>query len=152
MLELQYVPHINQFLRALRIESDRLNSRSKVAIGAGLLKVLLKKLVEREPFSERYYLQTYPDIAEAYSTGQITDLKQHYVEYGYFEGRLGSPAEVNEEYYLRHNEDVRQAVMNGRVESASEHYRSAGYAEGRVPNETMKPIIDEWFAALDPDS
>jgi hypothetical protein len=61
----EYVPHIALLLDALRVNRERLDSRSKIAIDARLLRTLLQALGETLPFSSEFYLQTYPDIAEA---------------------------------------------------------------------------------------
>lgn len=36
-----YIPHIDLLLQALRVNRDRLNSKSKIAIDAKLLKTLM---------------------------------------------------------------------------------------------------------------
>ena len=43
---MDYVPHIDQFLRALRVNKERLASKSKIAIDAKLLRMLLQALAE----------------------------------------------------------------------------------------------------------
>jgi len=151
LAQLQYVPHIDLFLQALRINRERLNSKSKVAIDAKLLKTLLRTLVSCAPFSEEFYLETYPDIAEAYAAGQIPSLRQHFLDHGYFEGRVGAPAEVDEEFYTDLYKDVVQGMLRGDVKSATDHYDSSGYAEGRTPSAALKPTIDKWLAVLRDD-
>src|ERR1019366_6054489 len=115
-------------LQALHINRDRLNSKSKVAIDAKLLKALLKTIVQCAPFSEEFYLEAYADIAEAYAAGQIPDLHRHYIEFGYFEGRVGAPGEVDEAYYTNLYKDVGQAMLSGDVKSGAEHYQESGCA------------------------
>ena len=152
MASLQYVPHINLFLQALRINRERLDSKSKVAIDAKLLKSLLKTIAECAPFSEQFYLETYTDIAEAYAAGQIPNLHEHFVELGYFEGRIGAPPAVDEAYYINLYKDVGQAVMRGDVTSGVEHYETSGYAEGRIPSAELKPAVDAWTSILRDDA
>ncbi len=148
MAQLPYVPHIDLFLQALRINRERLNSRSKVAVDAKLLKLLLQTIVECAPFSEEFYLQNYPDIAEAHAAGDLTDLRQHFVEHGYFEGRIGAPIEVDAAYYTRLYQDVGQAVLRGEVKSVAQHFRQSGYAEGRIPRATLEPVVERWLSVL----
>jgi hypothetical protein len=152
LASLQYVPHIELFLHALRINRERLNSKSKVAVDAKLLKALLKTIVQCAPFSEEYYLETYPDIAAAWAAGQIPDPRRHYIEFGYFEGRVGAPPPVDEAYYTSLYKDVGQAMLSGEIKTAAEHYEDSGCAEGRIPNAQLKPIIDEWAELLDDDA
>ena len=148
MAQLPYVPHIELFLQALRINRERLNSRSKVAIDAKLLKTLLQTIVECAPFSEEFYLRTYPDIAEAHAAGDLTDLRRHFVEHGWFEGRAGAPMEVDAAWYTRRYQDVGQAVLRGEVKSVADHFRQSGYAEGRSPAPALEPVIERWLSVL----
>jgi hypothetical protein len=145
---MQYLPHIDLLLQSLRINRERLDSRSKIAIEAKLLKSILQTMAEDLPFSEEFYLQTYPDIAEAYEAGKIPDLRRHYVELGFFEGRLGARPPVDEAYYNQLYPDVAAAVQRGDVKSAAEHYMRSGAAEGRIPNAELKPAVEGWANAL----
>jgi hypothetical protein len=152
LTSLQYVPHVDLFLQALRINRERLNSKSKVAIDAKLLKALLKTIVQCAPFSEEFYLEAYADIAEAYAAGQIPDLHRHYIEFGFFEGRVGAPAPVDEAYYTNLYKDVGQAMLSGEVKSGAEHYIEQGSAEGRIPNLQLKPVVESWMDVLGGDA
>jgi len=127
---------------------ERLDSRSKVAIDARLLKALLQTIVECAPFSEEFYLQSNPDIAKARAAGELKDPKRHFVERGYFEGRVGAPSEVDEAYYVRRYRDVEQAVLRGDLESIAGHFNDSGYAEGRVPNAALEPFVEKWLSVL----
>ena len=148
----EYVPHIDMLLQALRINRDRLNSKSKIAIDAKLLRMLIQSLVAKAPFSAGFYTGTYPDIAEAHASGSITDLHRHFIEAGFFEGRFGAPPPVDDAFYTDHYDDVREAVENGDVTSASDHYMRSGAAEGRVPQPALKPLVDSWNLLLREDA
>lgn len=145
---MDYLPHIDMFLRALRINTDRLSSRSKIAVDARLLRRLLQCLAEAAPFSEEFYLQNNPDVAEAHAKGDIADLRAHYVEHGYFEGRPGAAPPINEAYYTSTYRDVADAVTRGDVKSGTEHYLRSGAAEARIPAPELKPAIESWAAIL----
>ena len=148
----EYLPHVDLLLQALRINRERLNSKSKVAIDAKLLRGLIQAVVARSPFSESFYLATYPDIAEAHKSGTIPDVHRHYVEAGFFEGRLGAPPPVDEGFYTTYYKDVGQAVTRGDIASGTEHYLRSGAAEGRIPNKQIKPEIDSWISVLRDES
>ena len=148
---MDYLPHIDLFLRAMRINRDRLDSKSKIAIDAKLLRMLLQTLAEAMPFSEEFYLQSYPDVAEAHAQGQIENLHAHFVELGFFEGRAGAAPSVDEAYYASTYRDVADAVRRSDVKSGTEHYLRSGAAEGRVPNPQLKPLIDSWTSVLRDD-
>lgn len=143
-----YIPHIDLLLQALRISRDRLGSKSKIAIDAKLLKMLIQTMVANAPFSEEFYKQNYPDLAAAQTAGQIPDLHQHFVETGFFEGRFGAPPPVDEAYYTSTYKDVGQAVLKGDVVSGTEHYLRSGAAEGRVPNEEIRADLEAWMLVL----
>lgn len=148
----EYLPHIDLLLQALRINRERLNSKSKIAIDAKLLRGLIQAAVARMPFSEEFYLNAYPDIAEAHAGGTISDPHQHFVEVGFLEGRFGAPPPVDETYYTSLYKDVAQAITRGDIQSGQEHYLRQGAAEGRVPNRQIKPEVDFWISILRDDN
>ncbi len=143
-----YFPHVDLILHSLRINRDRLSSKSKIAIDARLLRLMLQTIAATLPFSEEFYMEQYPDIAEAYAAGKIPNLHQHFLDSGYLEGRIGNPPDVDEAYYLANYKDVGKAVASGDVANGAEHYKRAGAAEGRVPNASTRQTIDNWMAVL----
>ena len=144
----QYVPHIDLLTQSMRITRERLNSRSKIAIDAKLLRLVLQQLVSHLPFSEAFYRATYADIDAAAASGAIPDLHQHFVDTGFFEGRMGAPPDVDEAYYLATYPDVASAIQRGDVASGAEHYVRSGAAEGRIPSAVLKPEIDAWMSLM----
>lgn len=144
----KYVPHIDLLLQALRINRERLSSRSKIAIDTKLLRGLLQALAASAPFSEEFYLEAYADIAEAHSVGKVPDLHQHFLESGFFEGRFGAAPEVDEAFYTSIYKDVGQAVLRGDIKSGAEHYLRTGAAEGRIPNPAMRGTVEGWMMLL----
>ena len=143
-----YLPHVDLMLQAMRINRDRLNSRSKIAIDAKLLRMLIQSIVVHLPFSAEFYTRTYPDIGEAAAGGKIPDLHRHYVETGFFEGRIGAPPPVDDAFYTTLYKDVALAVQRGDVTSAGDHYVRSGAAEGRLPNAQLKSELDAWMSVL----
>jgi hypothetical protein len=144
----QYVPHVDLLAQAMRISRERLSSRSKIAVDAKLLRLILQNLVSLMPFSEAFYRAAYPDLDAAAASGQIPDLHRHYVETGYFEGRLGAVPVVDEAFYLASYPDVASAIERGEVASGQVHYERSGASEGRIPSPELKPDIDAWMALL----
>ncbi len=142
------LPHATLLLQSLRISRDRLSMRSKVAIGTGLLRVLLHEAIRNQPFDEAFYREANPDLDAAYRAGEIVDLHEHFIEQGYLEGRVAAPPEVDEDFYLSTYKDVRDALRRGDVGSAREHYLRAGAAEGRLANPAQRPLADHWAAIL----
>lgn len=148
MEDVAYVPHIDLLLQALRINRDRLNSKSKVAIDARLLRALIQGVAAAAPFSEQFYLATYPDVAEAVATGDIADARRHFTEVGFLEGRFGAPPPVDEAFYTAKYEDVAQAIAQADVTSGADHYMRAGAAEGRLPSMALASVVEGWMAVL----
>jgi hypothetical protein len=149
---MDYLPHIDMFLSALRINRERLASKSKIAVDSKLLRYLLQALADSSPFSDEFYLESNPDIAKAHARGEIESLRAHFVAQGYFEGRLAAPPPVNEHFYTSTYRDVADAVKRGDVKSGAEHYMRSGAAEARIPNPQIKREIETWILVLREDA
>lgn len=148
MSEQIYVPHIEQLLHALRISPERLASRSKVAIDTRLLRALLQELAAALPFDAAFYLAQNDDIRAAHEAGQIPDLRRHFIETGFLEGRFGAPPKVDEAYYAATYKDIGPAIRRGDIASGADHYVRSGAAEGRIPHPDMRPQIERWASIL----
>lgn len=144
----EYFPHVDLLLQSMRIDRNRLNGRGKIAIDAPVLRRILQQAVAHLPFSADYYADTYPDIAAASAAGRIADLHRHFVETGYFEGRLGAPPPLDDAYYRATYTDVAEAVANGQTPSSAEHYRLSGAAEGRAPSPELAEEVGRWMGLL----
>jgi hypothetical protein len=93
----------------------------------------LRLLLAGISVDEDWYLAQNPDIAQAIEAGTTASAKQHFVDHGYFEGRLPFRILVDETWYLLQNPDVAENVRNGIVESGQRHFELDGYHEGRLP-------------------
>ena len=140
-----FLPHIELLLQSLRISRERLNSRSKVAIDTRILRTLLQCLARQLPFDPIFYIGNNPDIASAHAEGQITDLHQHFIESGFFEGRFGAQPPVDEPFYAASYKDIGAAIRRGDIVSGTEHYMRSGAAEGRIPSEAMRTEFLFWL-------
>ena len=83
---------------------------------------------------EEFYVARYPDIAPSLAAGHPATARDHYIQTGFFEGRLPFRITVDVDYYLEANPDVSFAIDNGQVESAQAHFDQAGWMEGRSPS------------------
>jgi hypothetical protein len=95
--------------------------------------LMLRRLIAGVQVDEKWYLQRYPDIADAISKGIVASPKSHFVNDGFFEGRMPFPIRVDERYYLAQNEGVADFVRKGNLESGQQHFDENGYHEGRLP-------------------
>ena len=94
---------------------------------------IIRHMIEGVEVDEAWYLDRYPDIAEAIENGVVASAKQHFVTDGYFEGRRPFPMRVNERWYLMNNTGVADYVRQGKLESGQQHFDENGYQEGRRP-------------------
>lgn len=143
-----FLPHIDQLLRGLQVTRARLNSRTKIAIDTAVLRALLHSLVRTLSFDAAFYRAHNLDVDAAFRAGQITDLHEHFIETGYFEGRFATAPPVDEAFYIATYPDIGVAIAHGDIASAAEHYARSGAAEGRVPCAALQPEINRWASVL----
>jgi hypothetical protein len=94
---------------------------------------MLRRVISGVDVDERWYLERYPDIADAIQQGLVQSARLHFVNDGFFEGRMPFPIHVDERYYLSQNIGVAEYVRKGMLESGQQHFDENGYAEGRLP-------------------
>lgn len=94
---------------------------------------MLRRVIMGVEVSETWYLERYPDIADAIEKGLVKSARLHFVNDGYFEGRIPFPIRVDERYYLEQNSGVAEYVRKGMLESGQQHFDENGYTEGRLP-------------------
>jgi hypothetical protein len=107
-----------------------------------------RKLVTQESFmhgvrlllrgievDDHWYVTAYPDIAAAIAAGAVKSAKAHFIEDGYFEGRLPFELDVDDKWYLKAYPDVAEGISRGDFRSAKDHFQNYGYREGRLPAE-----------------
>jgi hypothetical protein len=94
---------------------------------------LVRRMLQGVEVDEAWYLNQYPDIADAIKKGLIVDARLHFINDGYFEGRLPFAILVDDPWYLSQNEGVADFVRRGLLESAQRHFEENGYKEGRLP-------------------
>jgi hypothetical protein len=94
---------------------------------------LIKHLLSVVDVDADWYLEQYPDVREAIAQKKTTSAKQHFIDDGYFEGRLPYLIEVDEKWYLEKYPDVATSVRRGHEPSGQSHFLQGGYREGRMP-------------------
>ena len=98
-----------------------------------VFEVLLRAAASSVAIDGVWYLNRHPDVAEAVKQGHVLDAADHYIRFGFREGRQPYPIKVDEAYYLAANSDVVDAIKKGAFVSAQEHFNKNGFAEGRAP-------------------
>jgi len=94
---------------------------------------LIRTLLQGIDVDEQWYLEQYPDVAEAIRTGIVASAKEHFLNDGYFEGRIPFLIKVDEKWYLEQNPGVAEYIRRGDLQSAQQHFNENGYREGRKP-------------------
>jgi hypothetical protein len=127
----KYLPPFDLIRRSVEISTIRGELRVNVSYEDFIR--LLKKMIIGIEVDEEWYLRTYEDIAKAVREGIIKSAQHHFVEDGYFEGRVPFPMLVDERWYMTQYPDVGESVRRGDLPSAQSHFDEDGYREGRLP-------------------
>lgn len=109
------------------------NGRTMIHMSHDLLVEMLRAIVVNIEVDEAWYLERYPDVASAVRTGVFKSAKDHFVNNGYFEGRMPFHIQVDESFYLAHNPEVAEFVRRAELASGQQHFEENGYLEGRKP-------------------
>ena len=147
-----YFPPYKQLLHKIELATGTPATQETVLVPRSIFDFLLQTSLMACEFDEKRYLSENSDVATGpVRAGQIT-AKQHFVNYGYFEGRRGYLPKVDEKWYQTKYEDVALALQNGSVPSVSEHFEGAGAIEGRAPTKNHLGIATQWKKLLEPDA
>lgn len=99
-------------------------------------------------FDRIYYLNNNSDVANAIRQGFLPNARDHYLQYGQFEGR--NPSQMfDEQRYLAFNPDVASAVESGYFKSGFDHFVQYGFYEGRS-NRTER-FNESYYLYTNPD-
>jgi hypothetical protein len=115
------------------VEVSTIRGELRVSLSYDDFIKILRMMISGVQVDEAWYLQQHADIARAVRDGAIESAKQHFVDDGYFEGRLPFPMPVDERWYLEQYPDVAESVRKGVVGSGQQHFTEDGYREGRLP-------------------
>jgi hypothetical protein len=128
-----YFPSFEVIRRSVDIQTVRGDLRVNMSYEdfVNLLKIMISGI----DVDEDWYARAYDDIGQAIKAGSIRSARQHFINDGYFEGRLPAPVKVDEAWYLKRYPDVAEGIRNGTLVSAQEHFEMNGYKEGRLPFE-----------------
>lgn len=94
---------------------------------------LMEKHLSRIFVDSDWYLQRYPDIAEAVKAGSVSDAKDHFCRFGYYEHRMPYRIDVDEAWYLGAYPDIKKGIEAGHFPTAQHHFDMLGFREGRIP-------------------
>ena len=128
---MRYLPPFDVIRRAVEITTVKGELRVNVSYDSFV--DILRLIISGIEMDEEWYLREYPDIAEAVKVGRLASARQHFIDDGYFEGRLPFPIQVDERWYLERNPDVAENVRKDVLSSGQQHFTEDGYREGRLP-------------------
>jgi hypothetical protein len=127
----KYLPPFELLRRTVEISTHR--GELRVGLAYDDFVKLIRLLISGIEMDEAWYLSQNQDVAAAVQEGTIASARDHFVNEGYFEGRLPFPLVVDEEWYLATYPDVADGVGKGIIASAEQHFRYDGHREGRLP-------------------
>lgn len=130
---MNYFPPFEVIRRAMDVTTVR--GELRVNISYESFVKLLKTIIQGLEVDEDWYARSYEDIGEAVRAGAIRSARDHFMNDGYFEGRLPFQIKVDEEWYLAKYPDVVDGIARGLLASAQDHFERDGYREGRLPFE-----------------
>ena len=128
---MRYLPPF-EFLKS-KATTDTVNGQTMVHMSHDLLVEMLRSIIVNIDIDEAWYLQRYPDVASAVKAGTFKSAKDHFVNNGYFEGRMPFQIKVDESYYLNRNPEVAEFVKREQLANGQQHFDENGYLEGRKP-------------------
>ena len=121
--------------RSLRrsVEISTVRGELRVSLSYDDFIKLIRLMIAGIEVDEAWYCKQYEDIGRAVREGQIRSAKQHFVDDGYFEGRMPFPIAVDADWYRREYPDVAESIRKGVLASPQTHFEEDGYREGRIP-------------------
>lgn len=105
----------------------------RVTVDREGLMELLRNFLSFMDFDEEKYMSRNLDVKSAIKNGECKSAFEHYVKFGYFEGRNPCLKNFKFKSYLEQNTDVADGVKDdGNAEKiAREHFENYGFYEGR---------------------
>jgi hypothetical protein len=143
-------PNGRVLLEVLGFSFERLQTGGKAAVPLPVMQAILSAAAASLRFDPEFYLGAYADVRQAYEAGEIKDVREHFIEVGYLEGRMGAPPEFDENFYTTQYPDVAAALTRGKAKSALDHYIYAGSFEGRHATAAAMEADKWWSAFLHP--
>lgn len=128
---MRYIPPFDLLRRSVEISTVR--GELRVSLSYDDFIKLIRLMMAGVEVDEAWYSQQYEDIGRAIRDGQVGSARQHFIDDGYFEGRLPFPINVDTAWYQAQYPDVADSIRSGGVQSPQAHFDEDGYREGRLP-------------------
>lgn len=126
------------------------NSQEELlVISKEFLEFLLLTIINMIGFDEKDYLAKNPDVHAGIKDGTVQNAKDHFLRFGYLEGRVGGINLVDENWYQTANPDVSKAIARKEFRAGTDHYVKAGANEWRSPNKGSEAALAAWKKVLE---
>lgn len=142
----EYFPPCIFLLDHLGIPAADLAGSGNVQVSKKFLRTLIGELVKSLRFDQQWYAKTYPDVESARLAGDVESLDEHFIESGYFEGRLPAELPFDPQWYRMHYRDIEENSPESDPESMRNHFLAKGYFEGRAGTAEMLIDVERWRA------
>ena len=126
-------PHFGRFKQMAKVYGWEQGHETLTMSRAGFA-ALMQELLAFADFDEAWYLSTYKDVADAVAQKKFKSARDHYLNYGYFEGRLPTAKGFDAGYYAKQYGDVAKELKGSDPKLLVHHFLTHGYAEGRQPH------------------
>ncbi len=128
---MRYIPPFETIKGLLNLTTAR--GKTRVDMTYEDAQELIRCLLDAIEVDEDFYLARNADVADGIQKGTIRSAQEHFVDHGYFEGRMPYHIEVDEDWYLQTHRDVAETLDKGDYTSGQDHFDGPGYPEGREP-------------------
>lgn len=128
----RYLPPFEVIRGMLNLTTAR--GKTRVDMPYEVAQNLIRCLLSAIEVDEEFYLSRNADVADGVQKGTIRSAQDHFVDHGYFEGRMPYRMEVDEAWYLKTHADVAETLQTGQYSSGQDHFDGPGYPEGREPH------------------
>ena len=125
------IPNIYEIKKLLNVES--LEAIEGQNFDGNALKAILELWAKSADFDEKFYMSYYPDVADAVKSGLVSNARNHFIKYGYCEGRLPNLRGFKPGNYLKANNEILNDLgRNPSKKKLIDHYVYVGFKEGRT--------------------
>jgi hypothetical protein len=127
----RYLPPFEIIKGMLNLTTAR--GKTRVDMTYEDLQQMIRTLLTVIEVDEAFYLARNPDVADGIRLGSIRSAREHFVDHGYFEGRLPYRIDVDETWYAENHVDLADTLGGEEYATAQAHFDGPGYSEGREP-------------------
>ncbi len=128
---MRYLPPFETIKAMLNLTTTR--GKTRVDMTYEDLQTMIRSLLSVVDVDEDFYLSRNPDVAAGIRNGTIRSAREHFVDHGYFEGRLPYRVAVDEKWYAESHPDLADTLGGHEYATGQDHFDGPGYAEGRQP-------------------